>query len=52
MNDPLAIKAPLPLLELRDVQRSYLQGTVKLDVLNNASLSAVSYTHLTLPTKA
>ena len=39
MNNPLDIKAPAPLLELRNVQRSYLQGTVKLDVLNNASLS-------------
>ena len=39
MNNPLEMKAPAPLLELRNVQRSYLQGTVKLDVLNNASLS-------------
>ena len=39
MNNPSEMRAPAPLLELRDVQRSYLQGTVKLDVLNNASLS-------------
>ena len=39
MNNPPEMKAPAPLLELRNVQRSYLQGTVKLDVLNNASLS-------------
>jgi lipoprotein-releasing system ATP-binding protein len=39
MSNPLDMKAPAPLLELRDVRRSYLQGTVKLDVLNNASLS-------------
>ena len=39
MNNPLDMKEPAPLLELRDVQRSYLQGTVKLDVLNTASLS-------------
>ena len=39
MNNPLEMKAPSPLLELRDIRRSYLQGTVKLDVLNNASLS-------------
>ena len=39
MNNPLDMNAPAPLLELRDVRRSYLQGTVKLDVLNNASLS-------------
>ena len=38
MSNPLDMKAPAPLLELRDVRRSYLQGTVKLDVLNNASL--------------
>ena len=39
MNNPSEMKAPSPLLELRDIRRSYLQGTVKLDVLNNASLS-------------
>ena len=39
MNNPLEMTAPTPLLELRDVRRSYLQGTIKLDVLNNASLS-------------
>jgi lipoprotein-releasing system ATP-binding protein len=39
MNNPLEVKTPAPLLELHNVQRSYLQGTVKLDVLNNASLS-------------
>lgn len=39
MNNSLEMTAPAPLLELRDVRRSYLQGTVKLDVLNNASLS-------------
>jgi lipoprotein-releasing system ATP-binding protein len=39
MNNPSEMKTPAPLLELRNVQRSYLQGTVKLDVLNNASLS-------------
>ena len=39
MSNPLDMKAPAPLLELRDVRRSYLQGSVRLDVLNNASLS-------------
>ena len=39
MNNPLEMKTPAPLLELRNVQRSYLQGSVKLDVLNSASLS-------------
>lgn len=39
MNNPTEMKTPAPLLELRNVQRSYLQGSVKLDVLNSASLS-------------
>ena len=39
MNNPLDMKTPAPLLALRDVRRSYLQGTVKLDVLTDASLS-------------
>jgi len=39
MNNPLEMKTPAPLLALRDVRRSYLQGTVKLDVLTDASLS-------------
>ena len=39
MNNPSDLKAPAPLLELRDIRRSYLQGTVRLNVLNNASLS-------------
>ena len=39
MNNPPEMKTPVPLLELRNVQRSYLQGSVKLDVLNSASLS-------------
>ena len=38
MNNPIEMRAPAPLLELRDIRRSFLQGTVKLDVLNNASL--------------
>ena len=39
MNNPSEMKTPAPLLELRNVQRSYLQGSVKLNVLNSASLS-------------
>jgi lipoprotein-releasing system ATP-binding protein len=39
MNNPSEMKTPAPLLELRNVQRSYLQGSVKLDVLNSASLA-------------
>ena len=42
MNNPSEMKTPAPLLELRNVQRSYLQGSVKLDVLNSASLSVRS----------
>ena len=42
MNNPSEVSAPAPLLELRDVHRSYLQGMVKLDVLNNATLSVRS----------
>ena len=42
MNNPKEMRAPAPLLELCNVRRSYLQGTVKLNVLNNASLSVRS----------
>ena len=39
MSEIPALKSLEPLLELRNIQRSYFQGTVKLDVLNDASLA-------------
>ncbi|MFZ8923688.1 MAG: ABC transporter ATP-binding protein [Candidatus Puniceispirillaceae bacterium] len=39
MSDIETAKSSGPLLELRNIQRSYFQGTVKLDVLTDASLA-------------
>ena len=39
MNKPRKITLKTPLLELRDVMQSFSQGSLKLDILVNASLS-------------